>query len=66
MSTHCLVDAKHAVDKVTRRSQKGVLLFCNKAPVIWHNKRQNGVEVSTFGSEFISPKNAVELIKVLR
>ena len=66
MSTHCFVDANHASDKVTRRSQRVILLFFNKAPVIWHSKRQNGVEVSTFGSEFIALKNAVGLIKALR
>ena len=66
VSAHCFVDENHANNKVTRTSQTGILLFCNKAPVIWHSKRQNSAEVSTFGSEFISPKNAAELIKVLR
>ncbi len=34
MSTHCFVDSDHAGDKVTRRSQTGILIFCNSAPVI--------------------------------
>ncbi len=66
MSTHCFVDANHAGDTKTRPSQTGILLFCNKAPVIWHSKRQNSVEVSTFGSEFTAMKNAVEMIEALR
>ena len=66
MSTHCFVDANNASDKVTRRSQTGILLFCYKVPVIWHSKRQNGIEVSNFGYEFVALKNDVELIKVLR
>ena len=66
MSMNCFVDANHAADKVTKRSQTGILLFCNKAPVIWHRKRQNGTEFCTFSSEFIVLKNAVELIKALR
>jgi hypothetical protein len=66
MSTHCFVDANHAGDTETRRSQTGILLFCNKAPVIWHSKRQNSVEASTFGSEFTALKNAVEMIEALR
>ena len=66
MSTHCFVDANHAGDYETRQSQTGILLFCNKAPVIWHSKRQNSVEASTFGSEFTAMKNAVEMIKALR
>ena len=66
MSTHCFVDASHASDKVTRRSQTGILIFCNRSPTVWHSKRQNSVEVSTFGSEFMALKNAIELIKGLR
>ena len=66
MSTHCFVDANHAGNKVTRRSQTGVLIFCNKSPVMWHSKRQNTVETSTFGSEFTALKNAVELVEALR
>ena len=66
MSTHCFVDANHAGDKTTRRSMTGILIFCNRAPIIWHSKRQNGVETSTFGSEFTAMKNAVELIGALR
>ena len=66
MSTHCFVDASHGSDRATRRSQTGILLFCNKAPTIWHSKRQNTVEASTFGSEFQAMKNAVELTEALR
>ena len=66
MSTHCFVDASHGNDKATRRSQTGILIFCNKAPIIWFSKRQNTVETSTFGSEFQAMKNAVELIESLR
>jgi hypothetical protein len=66
MSTHCFVDANHAGDTETRRSQTGILLFCNRAPTIWFSKRQNSVEASTFGSEFTAMKNAVEMIESLR
>ena len=66
MSTHCFVDASHGSDRATRRSQTGILLFCNKAPALWHSKRQNTVEASTFGSEFQAMKNAVELTESLR
>jgi hypothetical protein len=66
MSTHCFVDASHGSDRVTRRSQSGILIFCNRAPIIWYSTRQNTVETSTFGSEFQAIKNAVELIEALR
>jgi hypothetical protein len=51
---------------VTRRSQTGILLFLNRAPIIWYSKRQNTVETSTFGSEFVAMRIAVELIEALR
>ena len=65
VSTHCFVDSDHAGDKVTRRSQTGLLLLVNHAPVVWYSKRQNTVETSTFGSEFITMKTAVEQIEAL-
>jgi hypothetical protein len=61
-----LVDADHAGNRVTRRSQTGILLFVNRAPVVWYSKRQNTVETSTFGSEFVAMKIAVELVESLR
>jgi hypothetical protein len=66
MTTHCFVDASHGSDRATRRSQTGILIFCNKAPVMWYSKQQNTVEASTFGSKFQALKNAVELIVSLR
>ena len=66
VSTHCFVDADHAGNRVTRRSQTGILLFCNRAPIQWYSKRQNTVETSTFGSEFVAMRIAVELIESLR
>jgi hypothetical protein len=65
MSTHCFVNANHAGDTETRRSQTGILLFCNKALTMWFSKRQNSVEASTFGSELTAMKNAVEMIEAL-
>ena len=64
--THCFVDADLAGNTVTRQSQTGILIFVNRAPAIWYSKRQNTVEVSTFGSEITAMKNAIELIEALR
>eukprot|EP00980_Cylindrotheca_fusiformis_P022020 scaffold8906_cov77-Cylindrotheca_fusiformis.AAC.1 len=66
VSVHCFVDASHASDVATRRSQTGILIFVNKAPIIFFSKRQNSVETSTFGSEFTAMKQATELVKALR
>ena len=66
VSTHCFVDANHSGDKTTRISRTGMLIFCNRDPIIWHRKRQNGVDRSKFGSEFTTTKKSVELIATLR
>ena len=66
VSTHCFVNSDHAGDKVTRRSQTGILIFVNRAPILWYSKRQNTVETSTFGSEFIAMKTAIEQVESLR
>jgi hypothetical protein len=62
----CFVDANHAGDRVTRRSHIGIIIFVNRAPIIWYSKQQNTVETSTFGSEFVAAQIAVELIESLR
>ena len=62
VSTHCFVDADHAGNRVTRRSQTGILLFVNRAPIVWFSKRQNTVDTSTFGSEFVAMRISVELV----
>jgi len=60
------VDADHAGDRVTRRSHTGIVIFLNRAPIVWYSKRQNTVETSTFGSEFVALKVCTEMIEGLR
>ena len=60
------VDSDHAGNLVTRRSHTGILVFLNMAPIYWYSKRQNTVESSTFSSEFVALKTAVEIIISLR
>ena len=60
------VDADHAGNIVTHRSQTGIIVFMNMAPIYWYSKKQNTVESSTFSSEFVALKTAVELIISLR
>jgi hypothetical protein len=60
------VDADHAGDKLTRRSRTGFLVFLNMAPIYWLSKKQNGVETSSFGSEFVAMKQCCEYIRGLR
>ena len=63
VSSHCFVDADVASNTVTRRSQTGILIFLNRAPIVWYSKWQN---TSTFGSEFIAMRTVVEPIEALR
>ena len=64
--TTVFVDADHAGCKATRRSHTGVLIYVNKAPILWYSKRQNTVETSTFGSEFCAMKVAIDMIEGVR
>jgi hypothetical protein len=64
--TTCFVDADHAGCRVTRRSQTGILIFVRRSPLLWYSKRQNTVETSTFGSEFIAMKVVAEQLEALR
>jgi len=59
-------DAAHATCLATRRSTTGILVYLNGAPVKWYSKRQNTVESSTFGSEFVSLKIAMEMNSAIR
>jgi hypothetical protein len=60
------VDSDHAGDKVTRRSRTGVLVFLNRAPIVWYSKKQASIETSSFGSEFTAMKVGVEISEGLR
>ena len=62
VSTHCFVDADHAGDRYTRRSQTGVLIFMNKAPKIWYSKQHKTIETRNLSSEFIALNTATELV----
>ena len=62
----CFVDSDHAGNVVTRTSHTGIIIFLNNAPVIWFSKKQNTVESSSFGSEFVALRIVRDLIVGLR
>ena len=66
VQTNCFVDSDHASDRVTRRPQSGILHYCNSAQISWFSKRQNAIESSTFGAEFVALRAATEMIISLR
>ena len=51
---------------ITRRSHTGILTYVQNAPIIWFSKRQNTVESSSFGSEFVALRIAMEILVSLR
>ena len=59
-------DASHATNQVTRRSTTGIIIFLNGTPVKWYSKRQNTIESSTFGFEFVALKIAAEMNDAMR
>ena len=66
VSKYYFVDANHAGNKVTHRSQTGILIFVSKDMIIAFSQRQNTVETSTFGSKFTALKNSFKLVEALR
>ena len=62
----CFIDADHAGCRLTRRSHSGILIFVNRAPILWFSKRQATVESSTFGSEVVAMRQAIKMIEGLR
>ena len=60
------VDADHVGNKVTHRSHTGVLIIINNALITVFLKRQNTVELSTFGSELVAMRICCDLLVALR
>ena len=56
------VDADHTSDAVTRWSRTGFLVYLNCTLVYWLSKKQDSVELSSFGSKFLSMKQCCEYI----
>jgi hypothetical protein len=66
MTMQVFVDADHAGDLITQRSQTGFIVFLNGAPIYWSSKKQTSCEMSMFGSKFVAMKQATEYICGLR
>ena len=66
VTVSCFVDANHAGNVITRRSHTGIIIYVQNAPIIWFSKRQNTVESSSFGSEFVALRTAKDMLVALR
>ena len=58
VAMRCFVDVGHSGEKVTRCSSYGFIIFLQMVPIYYCSKRQNTVETSTFGSDFMAMKLA--------
>jgi hypothetical protein len=65
VQVNAFIDADHAGNKLTSRSQTGILIYLNRAPILWYSKSQNTVESSTFGSEFVAARIGVEMTIII-
>ena len=54
------------MDKRTRISHTGYVIFVNRSPIVFYSKQQSTVESSTLSSEFIAMKTYTEHITALR
>jgi hypothetical protein len=58
-------DASRASDLVTHCSTTGFLIYLFGTPVVWYSKHQNTLKSSTFGSEFVALRIAIEKVEAL-
>jgi hypothetical protein len=59
---NCFTDVDHAGNHATHHSHAGILIFVNRAPIIWFSKAQSTIKSSTFRAEFVATRIAVELV----
>ena len=60
------VNADPAGNVVTQRSRTGFIIFLNNSPIYWMSKKQQSIETSSFGTEFIAMKQYTECVRGLR
>ena len=49
-----------------RRSHSGILIYVKNALINFYRKRQNKIESSSFGSEFVALRISTEVVEALR
>ena len=60
------VNANHAGNMSNRRLHSDIIIYVNNALIIWNIKRQNTVEASSFGSDFVALRISTEMIEAMR
>ena len=65
MEKDCSLIYQFSENMKTTRSHSGILIYENQAPIVWYSKRQNTVEASSFGSEYIALRICTEMVEAL-
>ena len=60
------VDVYYAGDKKNHSSHSGILIYLNRAPIIWYINNQKNVEMITSGSKIIAFQTGLGITKGLR
>ena len=60
------MDASHATCQVTRRSVTGYVIFLGSSPIKTYSKKQNTIETSSYGSELVALRIALEGLLEIR
>jgi hypothetical protein len=58
-------DSDYAVDKETRRSATGYVVFVDGAPISWRSKGQKTVTLSTTEAEYVALSEATRELKFI-
>jgi hypothetical protein len=53
VQTTCFADSDHAGDLTSQKSRTGVLVFANRAPIIFYSKKQGSIETSSLDLSFL-------------
>ena len=66
VEVNIFVDASHADEKLDRKSVTGILIYVGDMLIKSISRRQKSVATSTFSSEFLALKTAVEEAQAIR
>ena len=61
VQVNAFVDASLSVEQTTHRSQILILVYCNKAPIIWSSRWNKKVEAITFDVKFVAMRTMIEM-----
>ena len=59
-------DPHHSVDKLTRKSITGYIIFLNNYPIAWLSNKQATTETSVFGADFVAVNIGMETLQGLQ